>query len=73
MPQLLAHVLASGQNEEPSFFSEKPGIECDECHQNIHLPSAELEDGYEFQCRHCRAAFEGWVIQPFVEANLECA
>lgn len=59
------------QDGEPFFFLEEPVIECQECHQYIYLPSAELEDGYQFQCRHCktryRAVVEGWSIQRFIE------
>ena len=60
------------QDGAPYFFLEEPAIECDECHQQIHLPSAELRDGYEFQCRNCKTRFrvvvEAWGVQRFVEA-----
>jgi len=60
------------EDGKPFFFLEEPAIECEECHQHIYLPSAELEDGYEFQCRHCktryRAVVAGWSFQRSVEA-----
>lgn len=60
------------QDGAPYFFLEERTVECHECHQQLHLPSAELKDGYEFQCRHCktrfRAVVETWGVQRFVEA-----
>lgn len=60
------------QDGKPFFFLEEPMIECEECHHRLYLPSAELKDGYEFQCRHCstryRAVVENWAVQRFAEA-----
>jgi hypothetical protein len=61
------------QEGSPRFFLEEPAIECDECHQQVYLPSAELKDGYEFQCRRCktrfRAVVNSWGIQRWVETR----
>jgi hypothetical protein len=60
------------QNGAPQFFLEEPAIECDECHQQIYVPSAELRDGYEFQCRNCKTRFRAvvdlWGVQRFAGA-----
>jgi hypothetical protein len=60
------------QDGAPYFFLEEPSIECVECHKQIYVPSAELKDGYEFQCRNCntqfRAVVDRWGVQRLVEA-----